>query len=53
MKGVKIMKKMISFVLLFVLVLYSSLSILAHPTMLNVNYDECSQEEHIDGEDET
>ena len=52
MKGVKIMKKMISFVLLFVLILYSSLSILAHPTMLNVNYDECSQEEHIDGEDE-
>ena len=46
------LQKITTFLLCIFLILSFSLIALAHPFILNISYDECSQEELVDGDDE-
>ena len=46
------LQKIIAFSLCVLLILSFSLTTMAHPLLLNVTYDECSQENLVDGENE-
>lgn len=46
------LQKIVAFLLCIFLILSLSLTTVAHPLILNISYDECSQEELVDGENE-
>ncbi len=46
------LQKIVTFLLCIFLILLFSLTTVAHPLILNISYDECSQEELVDGKNE-